>query len=98
MKNNIKYSKLEIKKENEENIVAIDKTRLVEISEEFVRGVIIKEDYTYIERRCGGAFFNKALYLSSMYDWVIGKDEHDVLCLVPLKRRVKNNANTQTGI
>ena len=89
MKNNIKYSKLEIKEEKEENIVAIDKTRLVGISEEFARGVIIKEDYTYIERRSGGAFFNKALCLSSMYDWVLGKDEDDVLCLVPLKKRDK---------
>lgn len=75
--NKIKYKKLEIKEEKEENIVAIDKTRLVEIN----------EVYGYIQVRAGGKFFNKAIYLLRRYDWILGEDENGVLCLVPLKKR-----------
>lgn len=85
MKNKIKYSKLKIKEEKED-IMAIDKTRLVEISQEFKRATLVDEDCTIIERRCDGPFLNKAIYLSLTYDWVLGRDEDGVLCLVPLKQ------------
>lgn len=90
MGNKIKYSKLEIEKEKKENIMAIDKTRLVEIRGAFQREQLTEnEPYRYIERRDGGQFLNKALYLPSMYDWVLGKDEEGVLCLVPLEKMDK---------
>jgi hypothetical protein len=85
MRNKIKYQKLEIMEEPEK-VKAIDKTRLAEISAEFAQATVIKDDYVYIERRTGGSFSNKALYLSSKYDWALGKDEEGVLCLVPLKK------------
>jgi hypothetical protein len=43
----------------------------------------------FIERRSNGTFFNKALYLPSMYNWVVGADENGVLCLVPLRKMVE---------
>lgn len=87
MENKIKYNNLEIKEDDEETIMAIDKTRLVEIPIEFERQYLSdKKDYKYIERRRDGMFHNKALYLPSMYDWVLGKDADRVLCLVPLRK------------
>lgn len=88
--NKIKYNKLEIIEEKEENIILIDKTRLVEIPEEFKRQYLTdKEGCGFIERRSNGTFFNKALYLPSMYNWVVGADENGVLCLVPLRKMVE---------
>jgi hypothetical protein len=69
--------------------MAIDKTRLIEINEKFERQHIInKEDYGVIETQAGSSFQNKAFCLPLItYDWVLGKDENGVLCLVPLKKR-----------
>lgn len=41
-----------------------------------------------VTTRNGGVFTNKAFYLSSGYDWVLGVDEEGVDILVPLKQGV----------
>ena len=86
MKNKIKYSKLEIREEKEENMVAIDKTRLVEIEEKFQLH-LTRRDYAVIQHRQDGPFEGKAIYLSPRYDWVLGEDDRGAICLVPLEPR-----------
>lgn len=89
MENKIEYQKLKLWNEKEKNIVVIDKVRLVEIDGEFKRMPLGKGNFTYIERRSGGVFHGKALYLPSTYEWILGEDDEGVLCLVPLKTEVR---------
>lgn len=86
MKNEIKYKNLKIKEE--ENIKVIDKTLLVEINKDF-KVFCGETDYIAAERRHNGVFRGKAIYLSSTYDWVLGVDDHGILCLVPLRKMAR---------
>ena len=67
----MKYQKLVMDEEG----IKIDEDKLSDVTEMWGRhiGVRICDEYK-----------NKGFYLSQAYDWVMGKDSNDKLCLVPL--------------
>lgn len=69
--NGIKYKRLVPK--NEES-TDVDMTRTVRIS-----------DFN-LKIRSEGEFRGRAIYLTNDYDWVIGVDSEDQICLIPLNR------------
>ena len=60
-----------IKLENEKTLI-LKQMRLMSV------------DLMAIEKRYEGSLKDKAYFLSDIYDWVIGKDESQQLCLIPL--------------
>lgn len=69
--NEIKYKRLVPC--NEES-TDVDLTRTVSVSEFHQR------------IRSGGEFRGRAISLTKDYDWVLGVDSEDQICLIPLKR------------
>ena len=47
---------------------------------------MLDNELAVIQIRGACDFKDKALYLSNRYDWVLGKDENDIIVLVPLKK------------
>lgn len=83
--NNMEYKKLKIK-DNEEvkGVIDVDEKRLIDIhSDKTIRD---ENSFVLAEKRCMEEFKNKSLYLNNKYDWVLGKDSNDGICLIPLKK------------
>jgi len=81
------YDKLVVKK-RENDVIVIDNDRLVDVRYAGRKDnhIIVNDELAVIQIRGGYTFKDKALYLSSHYDWVLGKDENDIIVLVPLKK------------
>ncbi len=68
---------LEDKKESDD-IVSFNRSQLINIP-----GFTVENPS--IQNRAGGEFKDVAIYLDPIYSWVIIKDNHRSLCLVPYK-------------
>ena len=85
------YPKLSLRKKVD--VSEIDPDRTLDLSgiltgeDTFGRCNIRKSDHTMLlERRVSGSFENRAFFLSSDFDWIIGKDDCEHLVLIPLKK------------
>lgn len=77
----MEYNKLKIK---ETNFVEIDKSKLIEVPNDSIKE---ESGYVLIDSRGDFEFRERAFYLGEKFDWVIGKDSNNMLCLVPMKKR-----------
>ena len=86
----MEYNQL-ILKENEtsDNIIKISKERLLEKGKISFCSNWIKDSANglcMMELRGMGKFSDTSFWLNPVYEWVLGVDEEDNLCLVPLKK------------
>jgi hypothetical protein len=63
---------------------------------------VVKSGCTSVHRwavktRTEGPLAGKAFTLNEEYDWELGRDEEDALCLVPIKKKVKNKKKDIIG-
>lgn len=75
---------LSLRKKNKNQIDPDDIA--MEVIEAVGTNAIVANGYNIIIERRGGEFGGKALYLSSAYDWKLGKDEKGAAILIPLKK------------
>ena len=80
----MRYNRLLIKDTKEEESSEIEKEQLVDIPGDI--GRIELGHGAYLECRATGSLQYHAIYLPSSFDWILGRDERDLLCLVPLKK------------
>ena len=82
----MKYPRLKFKEECPPN--AIDSNRLLPSQHEGFKklGAVLKRNEDLIQLRAGGMLIGRAFFLDGNYDWVIGKDDQDCLCLVPMEK------------
>lgn len=79
----MEYDRLGIKKSGNENV--IDRDRMINIR--YDAGRIDLGEGEMLEPRVIFEFKTHAIFLPSIYDWVIGTDSHGARCLVPLKKK-----------
>lgn len=80
----MKYDQLTIKR-TEDDPTEIDEDRLVTVDDN--GGTVVDGDKWVLKYRNGGHYHRKAFYLQTdEYDWVLGRDNEDLLCLIPLKK------------
>ena len=81
------YPKLTIKK-TENDPTEIDERRLVEVKEKRTGGFLVNDSIDAIVPRGPTSLDleDKAFYLSTRYDWVLGKDDANCTVLIPLKK------------
>lgn len=66
----------------ESETLVIDPARMVSVEIEDAR--VDNKGYA-LAARDGGPFGGKAIYLDEGFEWVIGLDDEDCICLVPLR-------------
>jgi hypothetical protein len=81
----MEYKKLKIKQLENVGCIEIDEKRLLTLSEDI--GVIKLPRNSVMECRAIGSLQYHAIFLPSIFDWALGRDEHGGLCIVPLKKR-----------
>ena len=84
----MEYKRVKIADMERDDVYEIPEEKLVDIS-----GLIeirnIGRDQL-MQMRMGGELMRKSIYLDDVYfDWVLGRDDSDLLVLVPIKREVE---------
>lgn len=82
------YRKLEIiSGEEPETSIQVEDEKLIEVDREIAdREALTTATGGTIQVRRNGELGGGGFYLSSYYDWVLGKDDGGVIVLVPLKK------------
>lgn len=74
------YKRLRVKKDESEYFIEIDRDKLVRIDNTWISRKLRVRNDIYNE------FHNKAIYLTDEYNWVLGRDDMECLCLVPVRK------------
>ena len=76
-----------------EDAITIPTTSLYDVREGNTLFLADPDECWVIATRRLGPLAGKAFYLNTEYDWEIGRDNVDALCLVPIKKEVKREGN-----
>lgn len=75
----MKYPNIYLCDRKEGGYVEINKDKIIPPAKEIISAGVI-------EIRMSGVLKDKAIFLSNEYDWVIARDEENILCLVQLQK------------
>ena len=74
----MEYTEVRLRTDELPEIQYLPESQLVELKEEDL--------HKLMEVRDNGEFAEHAIWLDSMYDWVIGRDSHGLLVLIPMRK------------